>query len=76
MGMTVKHGAGEEWEYPLAVEAAENAGLHPIGLYIRRRQATISERVTCRLIYELCTEADWMPGTSWMVRWWDQNAVN
>ena len=45
------------------VEAMEAVGLHPIGVYIRRRQATIAERVDCRPIYEMCTEAERMPGT-------------
>ena len=35
-GMTAKLGAGREWEYPSVVEAMETAGLHPIGVYIRR----------------------------------------
>ena len=67
-GITAKLGAGGEWEYPLVVEAMEAAGIHPIGAYIRRRHATISERVACRHIYELCTEAERIPGTSRMVR--------
>ena len=39
--LTEKRGEGGEWEYPLVVEAMEAAGLHPIGVYIRRRQSTI-----------------------------------
>ena len=54
----------------------EAAGIHPIGVYIRRRQATISESVACHFIYELCTVAEQMPGTIWLVRWWYQYAVN
>ena len=41
-GMTEKHGAGGEWEYPSVVEAMETAGIHPIGVYKRRRQAPIA----------------------------------
>ena len=67
-GMTAKRGSGGEWEYPLVVEEMDAAGLHPIGVYIRRRHVTISERVACLPIYELCTEAERMPGTSWMVQ--------
>ena len=52
-----------EWEYPSVVEAMETAVLHPIGVYIRRLQATTAERVACRPIYELCTEKEWIPGT-------------
>ena len=71
-GMTEKRGAGGEYEYPLVVEAMENVELHPIEVYIRRWQATIAERVACCPIYELCTEVEWIQGTSRMVRWWDQ----
>ena len=50
--------------------------LHPIGIYIKRRQMTIAERVECRPVYELCTEADRITGIFRMVYWWDQDAVN
>ena len=36
-GMTAKRGAGGEWDYPLEVETMETVGIHPIGVYIRRR---------------------------------------
>ena len=45
MGMPAKRGTGGEWEYPSVVEATESVGLHHIGVYIRRRQETIAERV-------------------------------
>ena len=54
----------------------ESTGIHPIGVYIKRRQATIVERVDFRLVYELCTEAEQMPGTIRLVQWWDQDVVN
>ena len=44
MGMMVKHGAGREWEYPAVEEAMESVGLHPIGVYIKRRHTTTAER--------------------------------
>ena len=75
-GMTEKRGAGGEWEYHLIVEAMEDAGLHPIGVFIRRRHETILERVACRPIYELCTEAERMPETSRLVQWWYKDTVN
>ena len=59
---TENRGAGREWEYPLSEEAMEAAGLHPIGVYIKRRQITIAERMEFRPIYALCTEAERMPG--------------
>ena len=64
MGMTAKRGAGGEWEYPLVVESMDTVGIHPISVYIMRLQATIAEMVACRPIYELCTGAERMPGTS------------
>ena len=71
-----KRGAGGEWEYPPVVEVIEAAVLDPIWEYIRGQQATIAERVACLPIYELCTEAERIPGTNQMVRWWDQDSVN
>ena len=44
-GMMEKRGAGGEWEYPSLEEAMDPAGIHPIVLYIKRRQTTIAERV-------------------------------
>ena len=54
----------------------ETAGIHPIRGYIRRQQAIIAEKLAFRPIYDICAEAEWMPGTSRMVRWWDQDVVN
>ena len=53
----------------------ESSGINPIREYIRRRQANISEKVACCPIYEFCAKAEQMPGTSRMVRWWDQDRV-
>ena len=75
-GLMVTHWAGREWEYPPVVKAMESSELQPIGEYIKRRHVTISERVAYHLIYELCTEAEKIPRTSQMVRWWEQDAVN
>ena len=54
----------------------EAAGLHPIGMYNKRRQTTVLERVACCTVYALCTEADWMPGTIRLLQWWDKDTVN
>ena len=56
-GTTATCGSGVEWDYPPAVAALEATGLHPIIEYIRRRQATISEKLAYRPIYELCVES-------------------
>ena len=50
--------------------------IHPIGVYIKKRQTTILERVACRPVSALCTDVERMPGTIRLVQWWDQNAVN
>ena len=47
-----------------------------IGEYIRRCPVTISEKLAYQPIYKICVKAKRMPGTSWMVRWWDQGVVN
>ena len=52
------------------------AGIHPVRVYIKRRQTTIEERVDCPPVYALCTEGERMPGMIWMVHWWNQDAVN
>ena len=54
----------------------EAAGIHPIRVYIRRREATIAERAACRPIHELCMEAERFPGTSRLMQYWDQEVVN
>ena len=41
----------------------------------QRRKTNIAERVAFRPVYAMCMEAEQMPGTIWMVRWWDQDAV-
>ena len=75
-GLTEKRGAGGEWEHPPVVEAMEAVEINPIGVYIIRSQATISEMVASRPMYELCTEVERMPGMSRLVQWWDQDALN
>ena len=54
----------------------DSIGIHPIGGYIKSRQTTIAKRVAFWTVYSLFTEAERMQGTIWMVRWWDQDAVN
>ena len=44
-GMTAKRRAGREWEYPPVEEAMDAAGIHPIGVYIKRQHTTIMDRV-------------------------------
>ena len=75
-GVVANCRVGRELEYQLVNEAMEAAGLHPIRVYIKKQQRTISERVACHHVYALYTEAEQMPGTSRLVQWWDQYAVN
>ena len=67
--MTAKHEAGREWDYPVVDEAIDSAGIYPIGVYTKRRQTNISERVDCRPVYSLYTEAEKMTGTIQTVFW-------
>ena len=60
--MKATRGACGEWVYPPVVAAIKSVVFHPIGEYIRIWQATISEKVDCRPIYEICAEAERMPG--------------
>ena len=75
-GMTEKYGAGGKWEYSSVEEAMDATGLHPIRVYIKRRQTNIAEMVALHPVYSLCTNTERMTGTSRMVRWWDQDTVN
>ena len=54
----------------------DSAGIHSIGLYVNRRKKTIAERVSYQPVYALCTEVERILGTSQVVLWWDQDAVN
>ena len=52
--------------------ALETTGIWPIIEYVRRQQATIAEYVAGRPIYELCTGAERMEGSSMLLMWCDQ----
>ena len=54
----------------------DSVGHHPIRDYIGRRKSTIARKVACRPIYEIFVEAERIPGTNLMVRWWYQDVVN
>ena len=47
--MTTTRGTVNGWEYLPLILALESARLHPIWDYIRRCQANIAEKVSCRL---------------------------
>ena len=44
-GMTAKCGTGGEWEYPAVDEVMDIAGIHLVGVYIRRRNITIVRHI-------------------------------
>ena len=67
-GMKATCGVGGELEHPPVLAAMDTTGLNPIREYIRRRQATIAEKVACHPIYEICVEAERITGMKWMVR--------
>ena len=67
VGMTAQNMTGGECEWPPVAEALETAGIWPIKEYIQLSQDTVTQ-VSCHPIYELCTEAKWMTGTSKFMR--------
>ena len=79
-------GRQSRWEivsryHPRTVFRVDHAPYPCLGLfremeYIRRRQATIAEKVACLPIYELYTKVERISGMSQMMRWWDQDVVN
>ena len=56
-------------------DVLEPTGLCMVEEYIQRQQATITAQVACRSIYELFTGAEWMPWSSRLMRWWEQDVV-
>ena len=61
------------WFYPPLQDALEEAALHPMREYVRRRQATILQEIATRPIYQLCLEADEWPQSNPKLRWWQQD---
>ena len=62
-----------DWEYPPLAPALEAAGLWPMKEYVRRRQAHIAEYVATRPIFQLCSQAPALSGSSRALRWWQQD---
>ena len=59
-GMTPRKGDGDKWEWASVDAALEVTGIWPIKEYMRRRQATITEYVSGRSIYEIFTGSERM----------------
>ena len=70
--MTARRVEDREWEYPPLSDAMEAAVMWPIKEYIQRWQSTIAAQVVFCTIYKMCIGVERMPGSSRMVRWWDQ----
>ena len=70
--MTASKGGGGELGWALMDAALDVTVIWSIREYVRRRQEKIAEYVAGRPIYELCTGADRMEGSSRFIRWWDQ----
>ena len=66
---------GVEWQWPPVADALEISSLWPIKEYIQRQQATITEHISYRPIYELCMGAEKTTGYSQSMRWWYQGVV-
>ena len=71
-GMTAWITEDGVWDYLPVADALESAGLWPIREYIHRRKVTILAQASFQEIYELCNGAEQMPGSSKLMRWWDQ----
>ena len=56
-----------------SIDALEIEGICPTKEYIQKQMATIMAHIDCCPIYELCTGADEMPGSSILMKWWDQD---
>ena len=72
-GMTLRCTTSGEWEWTLVSEVLETAWLWSIMEYVQQRQVTVAAQVACRTIYEICTEAERMLGTSRCVQWLGQD---
>ena len=72
-GRTARHTEVGEWEYPPVVDALKAAGIWPIKEYIQIWKTTIAAQVACRPIYDICTGAEKMPGSSRLMMRWDQD---
>ena len=70
---TDRRAVDREWEWPPVADVLEISGLGPIKDYIQKRQATIIVHNACQLIFELCTGAENMPGSSQFMRWVEQD---
>ena len=73
MVKTAWHTTSREWEWLLVDNMLETTGPWPIKECIQRRQVTITAQLACKPIYELCTGAERILGSSRFMRWWDQD---
>ena len=72
MGMTAQGTTGGEWEWPPVSKSLDTYGIFTIKCYIQIRQDTVAVHVGFRIIYELCTGAERIPGKRNCMLWWKQ----
>ena len=61
--------------YPPIGSEMETVGLDEIGVYISRRQNTVSQYIVTRPIMDLCLAAERSLGMWLWRRWWEQFAL-
>ena len=68
VGMAVRRTTSGEWGFPPVAEALDTTGLWTIKEYIQQRQDNVVSQVTFHTIYDICTGAERIPGTSRFLR--------
>ena len=62
MGKQIRRLPGSGWEYTTLGEVMQEAGLEEVEQYVVRRQNTVAQYITTRLIMDLCEAAVRRPG--------------
>ena len=57
------------WNYPPLEAATAEAGLEEIGVYVTRRQNTLTQYIATLPILDLCEWSMWRPG-AWVSKFW------
>ena len=64
------------WVYPPIGAALPMVGLEDIGVYIARRQNTVTKYIATRPIMDLCLVVERKPGMCLSRQWWEQLALD
>ena len=54
----------------------EEKGFEEIGVYITRRQNTVTQYIATRLILDLCEQSIWRPGAWVSWKWWEKEGID